>query len=210
MRLRASFLTGAEAPIRASLASVGRVGSVAAFAALIACTGAAPSSPPVRDPASASPPAAAARGAEGGDFRDVAVGDAGGGRTTLRSALVGKPGLVSLWAPWCAPCVREQPALERLARAADTCGGIVVAVAVGETPDTVATFARSRGLSFRQLTDERFELADALGRRRIPAIIVLDRTGHVVFSGEALDARATAALGGAIRPSPDGPPCALP
>ena len=143
-----------------------------------------------------------------GDFRDVAVRDTSGQGITLRAALSGKPALVSLWAPWCAPCVREQPALERLSRAAAACGGLVVAVAVGETPDTVATFARTRGLTFRQLADERFQLADALGQRRIPATVVLDRAARIVFTGEALDAGASAALSGAIGPGES--PCALP
>jgi len=181
----------------------------------LALGGCAPSSraaPPARDPAQAGAVGVAvAAGDDGavGDFRDIAVRDEGGRGTTLRSALGGKPALVSLWAPWCAPCVREQPALERLARAAQACGGAVVAVAVGEAPETVASFARSRGLTFRQLADDRFTLADALGRRRIPALMVLDRAGRVVFSGEALDANATAALANAIRPSTDVPPCAL-
>ncbi|HEY8925411.1 MAG TPA: TlpA disulfide reductase family protein [Polyangia bacterium] len=178
--------------------------SVALGVALGGCVRSSRAAAPAQDPARAS-----SSGAGVGDFRDIAVRDDGGRGTTLRSELAGKPALVSLWAPWCAPCVREQPALERLARAAQACGGAVVAIAVGEAPETVATFARSRGLTFRQLADDRFTLADALGRRRIPALMVLDRAGRVVYTGEALDAHATAALANAIRPSTDVPPCAL-
>jgi thiol-disulfide isomerase/thioredoxin len=173
----------------------------------VACVSPSPAVRPSRAPASAVVHGSVGEAAA--DFRDIAVRDEGGQGTTLRSTLGGKPALVSLWAPWCAPCIREQPALERLARAAQACGGAVVAVAVGETPETVATFARARGLTFRQLADDRFVLADALGRRRIPALLVLDRAGRIVFSGEALDANATAALANAIRPSADVPPCAL-
>jgi len=210
MRIRTPVLEGAatraglaaaSGPAARSFGAVVIMGMLAV--ALGGCVRGSQAAPPARDPASAAGETAA------GDFRDIAVRDEGGRGTTLRSALAGKPALVSLWAPWCAPCVREQPALERLARAAQACGGAVVAVAVGEAPDTVATFARSRGLTFQQLADDRFVLADALGRRRIPALLVLDRAGHIVFSGEALDARATAALANAIRPSNDVPPCAL-
>jgi len=214
MRIRAAVLEDAET--RASGAAASRpaahsfgaimVMGMLAAAALGGCMRRSQAAPPARDPASAT---AGVAGEAAGDFRDIAVRDEGGRGTTLRSALAGKPALVSLWAPWCAPCVREQPALERLARAAQACGGAVVAVAVGEAPETVATFARSRGLTFQQLADDRFVLADALGRRRIPALLVLDRGGHIVFSGDALDGRATAALANAIRPSNDGPACAL-
>lgn len=38
-----------------------------------------------------------------------------GGKTTL-AAFKGKPLLLNLWATWCAPCVREMPALDRLAQ----------------------------------------------------------------------------------------------
>lgn len=144
------------------------------------------------------------------DFRDVFVRDVAGQSLTLRLAIASRPALVSLWAPWCEPCRKEQPALERLARAAQACGGLVVAVGVGETPQSVATFARERGLSFRQLADERFELADALGQRRIPTTVVLDRTARVVFTGEALDARAEAALGASLNGEPgQASPCPL-
>jgi len=216
MRIRAAVLRDKRARVTAA----GRVARDALGAAVmavlivgalaapqVACVSPSPAARPARDPASAAVQGPATETAR--DFRDIAVRDEGGRGTTLRSTLGGKPALVSLWAPWCAPCLREQPALERLARAAQACGGAVVAVAVGETPETVASFARSRGLTFRQLADDRFVLADALGRRRIPALLVLDRAGQIVFSGETLDATATAALASAIRPSEDVPPCAL-
>ena len=181
--------------------AVGAAGAVMAFGVLGAGLAGCARQSSVAPPAASRPAAT--------DFRDIAVRDEGGRGTTLRSALRGKPALVSLWAPWCAPCVREQPELERLARAAGACGGAVVAVAVGEAPETVATFARARGLTFPQLADDHFVLADALGRRRIPALLVLDRAGRIVYSGESLDANATAALANAIRPSTEVPPCSL-
>jgi thiol-disulfide isomerase/thioredoxin len=142
--------------------------------------------------ASQRPSVASAAGATTPDA--VPVLDAAGRGATLSSVLGGRPGLVNLWAPWCEPCVRELPALERLSRAVAPCGGAVVGVAVGEKPESIAAFARTRALTYPQLTDEPFTLADALGQRRIPATLVFDRAGHVVYAGDALDARATQAL----------------
>ena len=38
------------------------------------------------------------------------------GKKTTLAAFKGKPLLLNLWATWCAPCVREMPALDRLAQ----------------------------------------------------------------------------------------------
>jgi peroxiredoxin len=146
----------------------------------------------------------------GGDVLHIAMVDTDGRSATLASVLGGRPGLVSLWAPWCEPCTRELPDLERLSRAVEPCGASVVGVAVGEKPAAIAAFTRARRLSYPQLTDEPFTLADALGQRRIPATIVFDGPGRVVFTGDALDARATAALSRALAARDGVTPCALP
>ena len=163
-----------------------------------ACTG--PAAPPSRRVL----PAGAA------DFRAVSVVGLSGEAAPLSALLKRRPTLVSFWAPWCEPCVREQPALQRLSRAAEACGGAVVGVAVGEAPEAIAAFAAQKGLTFPQFTDENFALADAIGQRRIPATMVFDGNQQVVFTGEALDARATETLRGLLAARPGAPPCAMP
>jgi thiol-disulfide isomerase/thioredoxin len=128
------------------------------------------------------------------DFHDVAITGIDGQVEPFARALAGRPALVSFWAPWCQPCVKEIPELERLARALQPCGAVVLGVAVGESPQTIAAFARSHQLTYPQLTDEHFQLADALGQSRVPTTAVFDSLGRVVFTGDALDARAIAAL----------------
>jgi thiol-disulfide isomerase/thioredoxin len=152
---------------------------------------------------------AASPGTTSAAAASVGVLDADGRGATLSSVLGGRPSLVSFWAPWCEPCVRELPLLEKLSRAVAPCGGAVVGVAVGEKPDSIASYVRARALTYPQLTDEPFSLADALGQRRIPATMVFDRAGRVVFTGEGVDARATAALAGALRDRPEAQDCAL-
>src|SRR5262249_27776986 len=145
-----------------------------------------------------------------GDFREVRLADVGGGASSLASVLGRRPALVSFWAPWCEPCVRELPDLERLARALSLCGAVVVGVAVGEKPGAIGDFCRARGLTYPQLADEEFTLADALGQRRIPATVVLDGAQRVVYAGDALDGRAREALARALGPAGDTTRCALP
>jgi peroxiredoxin len=114
--------------------------------------------------------------------------------TALPAALQGRPALVSLWATWCDACKTELDALERLHARAKERGGVVVGVAIGEPRDKVAEFVAAHGLHYEQLVDEDFALADALGERKVPTTLVVDRSGRVVYVGGALDEKALAAF----------------
>src|SRR5262249_46739245 len=74
----------------------------------------------------------------------------------LAAALRGRVGVVSLWATWCAGCRAELDALDRLHERVRGRGAAVVAIAVGETRDTVIRFLDSHAVHYTQLIDERF------------------------------------------------------
>lgn len=116
---------------------------------------------------------------------------------SLTSLTHGRPALVALWATWCTACSRELAELDRLQARLGT-EALVVAVAVGEPYERVADFLQTRRLAYAQLVDEDFKLSEALGERRVPATLVVDRNGTVRYSGGALDARALDALRSAI------------
>jgi thiol-disulfide isomerase/thioredoxin len=107
--------------------------------------------------------------------------------TDLAVALRGRPALVSLWATWCDACKKEMPTLVRLDAWAKDHGSLVVGVAVGESLARVSTFASEAHVSYVVFVDEDFHLADALGEKRVPTTLVVDRTGRIVESGGALD-----------------------
>lgn len=118
-----------------------------------------------------------------------------GSTTDLGSVLRGRPALVALWATWCDACVGETRALNQLEERARPDGSaVVVGVAVGETRETVDAFAESHGLGYRLLVDEEFRVADALGERRVPTTLVVDRRGRIVYRGGALDRAGLAAF----------------
>jgi thiol-disulfide isomerase/thioredoxin len=118
-----------------------------------------------------------------------------GSQTELGRLVRGRVALVSFWATWCEGCQRELDALNRLAdRAAARADALVVGVDVGEARGTVDAFVRERGVRYTQVLDERFRLADALGQRDLPATLVVDRNGRIVYRGDALDGAALAAF----------------
>jgi peroxiredoxin len=132
--------------------------------------------------ASAAPPRATALPA-------APVVTLAGDAADVRAALHGKVALVSLWATWCDACTKEIDALNRLsAKTSPRADAMVLGVAVGEPRETVAAFARQRGLAYPLLVDEDFRFADALGERRVPTTLVVDAAGQVLYRGDALDA----------------------
>ncbi len=91
----------------------------------------------------------------------------------------GKVVLVNFWATWCTFCVQEMPALDSVARArADEV--VVLAVDVGESKDTVETYLRGKGYSFKVLLDSDEELAVNYGIRGLPTTLVLNRNGAII------------------------------
>jgi cytochrome c biogenesis protein CcmG/thiol:disulfide interchange protein DsbE len=118
-----------------------------------------------------------------------------GVETDLGRLVHGRTALVSFWATWCTSCEREIDALNRLSeRAAARGDALVVGVAVGEPRAKVDAFVRVRGVRYLQVLDKDFRLADALGQRDIPATLVVDRSGRIVYRGDALDSAGLAAF----------------
>ncbi|HVS01263.1 MAG TPA: TlpA disulfide reductase family protein [Thermoanaerobaculia bacterium] len=79
--------------------------------------------------------------------------------------------LVHFWATWCAPCIEETPALQRLA--ADYAGEPqlrVLFVAVAESQDRVDRFLGGSGGSFY---DPQWEVARKFGTDKIPETYLL-------------------------------------
>jgi thiol-disulfide isomerase/thioredoxin len=119
--------------------------------------------------------------------------------TDLGAAIHGRVAFVNFWATWCDTCVGEIEGLKRLdAQTTGRSDALVVGVAVGEQPGTVAAFARARHMGYLQLVDEDFLLADALGQRSVPATLVVDRSGRIVYRGDALSAEGLAAFRNAL------------
>jgi thiol-disulfide isomerase/thioredoxin len=97
-------------------------------------------------------------------------------------ALGGQVVLVNFWATWCPPCVKEIPSLQRLyARLRDR-GFQVLAVDVGETAETVRTFAAPFEVTFPMLIDPDGVALKDWEVHGFPTSFVVDRAGHIRFA----------------------------
>jgi thiol-disulfide isomerase/thioredoxin len=118
-----------------------------------------------------------------------------GAAADLPGFLHGRAALVSLWATWCDTCIEEAPALNRLAHELERSDdALVVGVAVGEDEKAVRAFERTRRLEYAQFLDPDFRLADTLGERQVPATLVVDHSGRIVFRGKRFDADSLSAF----------------
>ncbi len=101
-----------------------------------------------------------------------------GGPATLAS-FRGKPLLVNLWATWCAPCIREMPALDKLAR--DRGGDfrlIVVSQDLAGKREVDPFFARNRFVALKPYLDKQNVLMEALKTDTLPTTVFYDAKGR--------------------------------
>ncbi|HTQ12990.1 MAG TPA: TlpA disulfide reductase family protein [Rhizomicrobium sp.] len=111
---------------------------------------------------------------------EVAFVDAAGTRRTL-AAFKGHYVLLNLWATWCAPCVKELPALARL-QAADP-GLVVVAVNASHNSNAAdtAAFLRAHGAGTLSVyMDSNAALISAFGAAGLPLSVLIDPQGREV------------------------------
>ena len=135
---------------------------------------------PDEAPAAAATPAAGAidRSHKGDAAPDVSFTGPDGKPVTL-AAFRGRPVLLNLWATWCAPCVKEMPTLDALAKS-----GAVRVVAVSQDmagATKVAPFFKAHGFTTLQpYLDPKLALGTALGAN-LPTTILYDAKGHEIW-----------------------------
>ena len=154
-------------------------------ACLLALAGCQKASEPQNQGAEAGAPGmivkAADRTHKGKPAPDISFNDPDGNPTSLK-AFAGKPTLVNLWASWCAPCVKELPTLDRLARAEQ--GKLnVVAISQDMGPHaSVVAFLQSHGIkSLGAYHDPKMALSGKLGAEVLPTSILFDAEGREVW-----------------------------
>jgi thiol-disulfide isomerase/thioredoxin len=111
----------------------------------------------------------------------VAITDATGTRLSL-GAFKGRYVLLNLWATWCAPCVKELPALARLRKAVPPGQLAVVAVDVGRgTPGDARSFLDAHDAkALDAYIDSNIALLRAFNAYGLPLTILIDPKGREI------------------------------
>ena len=94
--------------------------------------------------------------------------------------------LLNLWAPWCAPCVKELPALAALQKAVPKGRFAVVAVDVGrDTPEEADGFlAAHNARALNAYLDSSTSLLRAFGAYGLPLSVLIDAKGREIARAE--------------------------
>jgi len=106
----------------------------------------------------------------------------GMGSSTSLAAYRGRVVLLNVWATWCAPCVKEMPALDRLQAMLGGPDFEVVALSIDEAGDrAVRAFFRQIGIKrLRPYVDAFQEASLTLATSGIPLTLLIDRDGREV------------------------------
>ena len=160
---------------------------------LVACDAASPADTQKADKPQAAAPrtaAPAARPAAAGEIDRSQAGKAApaaaftdkAGKSFRIADFKGKPVLVNLWATWCAPCLAEMPAIDRLA--AREAGKLVVLPVSQDLEGWRAVDRFFKPGKFKTLTpylDQPNELAMAVGAKGLPVSILYDAQGRELW-----------------------------
>jgi peroxiredoxin len=111
------------------------------------------------------------------------------GDTVHLSSYEGDVVLLNIWATWCAPCVHEMPALQRLHEELATEGLRVVAVSVDAAPGGFGAFGQAGGdvrafrdrfaLTFDILHDPSGRIQSRYQVNGLPTTFIIDRGGRI-------------------------------
>lgn len=92
----------------------------------------------------------------------------------------GKVVVMTFWATWCGPCLRELPILAHMKNVIGTDALDVIAVNWGESRSDVIAFARGNSkLDLEYVFDSKGKTAALYGINSVPHMFVIDRDGRI-------------------------------
>lgn len=123
-----------------------------------------------------------------------------GGAPVDLSRYFGKaPVVIEFWAKWCPNCRALEP---KMTAARHTFGSrvtfVTIAASVDETPAEVSAYAKAHALVPEVLYDDTGAAVDAYGAPGTSYVVIIDRKGSIVYTGEGGDQDLTAAIKAAL------------
>lgn len=116
----------------------------------------------------------------GGSWIDFSYTDIDG-KTRNLSDYLGKVVVVDVWATWCPPCIKEQPALEELEKSFEGKDVVFISLSVDTDKQKWADWVRNKNLSGVQLfTNNQGPIITDYKVSQIPQFMVFDKAGKTV------------------------------
>ena len=106
--------------------------------------------------------------------------DLGGKRIQLKE-FRGKLVFLNFFATWCGPCREEMPGMDRLYRAYQDKGLMILAVNMEESAKTVRPFVQELKLSFPAVLDAKGSVSREYGIRALPVSFLVGRDGNILW-----------------------------
>lgn len=111
------------------------------------------------------------------------AGDDLDGRPLSTASYAGKTIVVNVWGSWCAPCVREAPALQKVWQEYSTKGVQFVGVDVRDNVSAATSFNRTHGITYPSIDDRSgstlLGFANAMPSQAVPTTWIIDTKGRV-------------------------------
>lgn len=103
------------------------------------------------------------------------------GRSIGPRSFPGQVVVVDFWATWCMPCRLQAQILEPVYRDYKGRGVQFLAANVGEEPDQVKQFLKSKPFPYPVLLDPTEKVSGDLGVLALPTLMVIDKKGKVSY-----------------------------
>jgi cytochrome c biogenesis protein CcmG, thiol:disulfide interchange protein DsbE len=101
------------------------------------------------------------------------------GKPAQLSDLRGKVVILNFWATWCAPCVEETPALNRMHQQIASSGAMVLGISIDEDEAQYRKFLADHQISFPTFRDPSKNIAASYGTFGWPETYIIDRDGKI-------------------------------
>ncbi len=93
----------------------------------------------------------------------------------------GKVTLISFWASWCPPCIRELPSLNRLQNKYEKMGLKVVTINIGESKSQIIKFLKRHNISAKVLLDRSTKISKEWKVTIVPTNFLIGRKGKIRY-----------------------------